>query len=63
MKKILFIATGIVVLAVAVWYFFINEPTFNATDGYLDYLEIFIITVPTKPVSRSIEYCSVAFCK
>ncbi|HEX6168957.1 MAG TPA: YHS domain-containing (seleno)protein [Chitinophagaceae bacterium] len=35
MKKILFIATGVVVLAAAVWYFFIKEPTFNATDGYL----------------------------
>lgn len=35
MKKILIIATGLAVLAVATWYFFIKEPTFNATDGYL----------------------------
>ena len=35
MKKILFISTGVIVLAVAVWYFFLKEPTFNATDGYL----------------------------
>src|SRR5215204_2090893 len=35
MKKILFIASGVIVLALAVWYFFIKEPTFNATDGYL----------------------------
>lgn len=35
MKKVPFIATGVIVLAVAAWYFFLKEPTFNATDGYL----------------------------
>jgi YHS domain-containing protein len=35
MKKILFIATGGIAVAVAVWYFFIKEPVFTGTDGYL----------------------------
>lgn len=35
MKKILFIATGVRFLAVAVWQFLLKEPTFDATDGYL----------------------------
>ena len=35
MKKIFSIAIGVIVLAVAVWYFSLKEPTFNATDGYL----------------------------
>jgi YHS domain-containing protein len=35
MKKILFVAIGSIVLVAGVWYFFIKEPTFNATDGYL----------------------------
>jgi YHS domain-containing protein len=35
MKKILIITIPIVVLTVATWYFFLKEPTFNATEGYL----------------------------
>ena len=35
MKKFLVIAVGILVLAFAAWYFFLKEPTFHATDGYL----------------------------
>src|SRR5215510_12023197 len=35
MKKFLIILTSIIVLGLAVWYFFLKEPTFNATDGFL----------------------------
>lgn len=35
MKKFLIIAASIIVPGVAAWYFFLKEPTFNATDGYL----------------------------
>lgn len=35
MKKILIIASVIIVAGVAVWFLFLKEPVFNATDGYL----------------------------
>ena len=35
MKKIFVIAISILVVGAGVWYFFLKEPTFNATDGYL----------------------------
>ena len=35
MKKIIIIFLSVAAVAVAVWYFFLKEPTFNATNGYL----------------------------
>lgn len=35
MKKIFIIAISTLIIAVAVWYFFLKEPTFKPTDGYL----------------------------
>ncbi len=35
MKKWLITAAIVIVAGVAGWYFFLKEPTFNATDGYL----------------------------
>jgi YHS domain-containing protein len=35
MKKFLIIGASVIVLAFTAWYFFLKEPTFNATDGYL----------------------------
>lgn len=35
MKKILIITTLIAIVAIAGWYFFLREPVFNATEGYL----------------------------
>lgn len=35
MKKFLIIVVSIIVVGVVAWYFFLKEPTFNATDGYL----------------------------
>ncbi|MEQ1676754.1 MAG: YHS domain-containing (seleno)protein [Chitinophagaceae bacterium] len=35
MKKIIIIATSVVVLGVASWFLFFKEPTFKATNGFL----------------------------
>ena len=35
MKKILIISSMIIAAGAAVWYFFLREPVFNATDGFL----------------------------
>ena len=35
MKKWFIAAAVIIVAGIATWYFFLKEPTFNATDGYL----------------------------
>lgn len=35
MKKWFIVAAIVIVTGVAAWYFFLKEPTFNATDGYL----------------------------
>lgn len=35
MKKWFVIGAIVIIAGVAVWYFFLKEPTFNATDGYL----------------------------
>jgi YHS domain-containing protein len=35
MKRILIISSIILVAGFATWYFFLKEPVFNATDGYL----------------------------
>ena len=35
MKKWFVIGAIMIIAGVAVWYFFLKEPTFNATDGYL----------------------------
>lgn len=35
MKKVILIVVAICIAAIAGWYFFLKEPTFNATEGYL----------------------------
>ena len=35
MKKILLIATPVVILGIATWFLFFKEPTFKATNGFL----------------------------
>jgi YHS domain-containing protein len=35
MKKILIVSSVIIVTGFAVWYFFLKEPVFKATDGFL----------------------------
>lgn len=35
MKKIILITTSVAILAVAAWFLFFKEPTFNATNGFL----------------------------
>ena len=35
MKKTILIIAGIAILAVAAWFLFLKEPTFNTTNGYL----------------------------